>query len=108
MVIEIGKDSDEKQSMLDIIFCEREKEELCELTKEEKELIQKIRETDNSGELNRQLQKINDEKLKNKIDTLIDFSLQDVADQMSLELEKYYKSGFKDGVKLMNECFREN
>ena len=45
-----------------------------------------------------------DEPGRNKIEEMLDNTLEDVSKRYCASLEKYYKQGFKDGVNLIVEC----
>lgn len=97
-------DKDTEMSLLDEIFYEREQEVLCEVTDEEKEVIEKVKKTGNAEKLDMLLEQVKDEELSENLSKAIDFVLDDVSMQLSSNLKKYYQTGFKDAVKLMKEC----
>lgn len=96
---------DNQISLLDEFFFEREQEVLCEITAEEKEVIEKVRKSGNEEKLNLLLEKIENKELAENLSKVIDLVVDDVMMQLSTNLKKYYQTGFKDAIKLMKECF---
>jgi len=97
-------DKDTEMSLLDEIFYEREQEVLCKITAEEREVIDKVRQSGNEEKLNVLLEQVTDEELSENLSKAIDFVIDDVSMQLSANLKKYYQTGFKDAINLIKEC----
>ena len=50
------------------------------------------------------IEQVKEDRLRNKIEEMLDYALEDVSKRYCASLEKYYKQGFKDGVNLIVEC----
>lgn len=94
-----------KEKILDLIYWDREQEELSRKSEYEKEVISKIQLDNNEDKLRELIDsKIYNKKLCKKINNLLDYTLEDMAKMESATLDKYYKQGFRDGINLLIEC----
>ena len=82
----------EEETILESIFFDREQRVLANVSDEERNVILEI---ERDG---------NEDRLRNKIEEMLDYALEDVSKRYCASLEKYYKQGFKDGVNLIVEC----
>jgi len=96
-----------KSSILEELFYEREMEKLCELNEEEKKVRNEVRVRENEHNLDVTLESIEDKEFAEKLSKEIDFVIDDILYQMGVTLKKYYIEGFKDGIKVMKECYDE-
>ena len=87
------------KSMLDEIFNARV-ETVDSVTKEEQE---KINESKTKIVLEDAFENATDREIK-KIEELIDIAMENMSYEMGYFEEKYYKTGFADGVRLIIEC----
>ncbi len=87
------------KNMLDEIFNARV-EKVANVTKEEREEINK---TKTNIVVRDALENATDEEIK-KIEELMELATENMSGEMGYFEEKYYKTGFADGVKLMVEC----
>ena len=87
------------KSMLDEIFNARV-ETVASISKEEQE---KINEAKTKIEIKDAFENATDSEIK-KIEELIDIAMENMSYEMGYFEEKYYKTGFADGVKLVVEC----
>lgn len=94
----------EEETILEEIFFDREQRILAELNDEERKVLAEIKEEGNEEKLRELIKEVKDERLRGKIDNLLEYTLEDVTKRCSVSLEKYYKQGFKDGVNLIVEC----
>ena len=60
----------------------------------------------NEEKLRKFIDSIYNQKLKNKINNLLELTLEDMLKRESASLDKYYKQGFKDGINLLIECIK--
>ena len=58
----------------------------------------------NEDKLRELIEQVKEDRLRNKIEEMLDYALEDVSKRYCASLEKYYKQGFKDGVNLIVEC----
>lgn len=87
------------KSMLDEIFNARV-EAVASVTKEEQE---KINEAKTKIVIEDIFENATDREIKN-IESLIDIMMENMSYEMGYFEEKYYKTGFADGVRLIMEC----
>lgn len=87
------------KSMLDEIFNARV-ETVASVTKEEQE---KINEAKTKIDIEDAFENATDNEIK-KIEELIDTAIENMSYEMGYFEEKYYKTGFADGVRLIMEC----
>ena len=87
------------KSMLDEIFNARV-ETAASVTKEEQE---KINEAKTKIVFEDAFENATDNEIK-KIEELIDKAMENMSYEMGYFEEKYYKTGFADGVRLVIEC----
>lgn len=87
------------KSMLDEIFNARV-EAVASVTKEEQE---KINESKTKIVIEDVFENATDREIKN-IEELIDIMMENMSYEMGYFEEKYYKTGFADGVRLIMEC----
>ena len=87
------------KSMLDEIFNARV-ETVVSVTKEEQE---KTNEAKTKIDIEDAFENATDNEIK-KIEELIDTVMENMSYEMGYFEEKYYKTGFADGVRLIMEC----
>ena len=87
------------KSMLNEIFNARV-EKVASVTKEEQE---KINEAKTKIVIEGAFENATDSEIK-KIEELIDTTMENMSYEMGYFEEKYYKTGFADGVRLIMEC----
>ncbi len=93
----------EEEELIDVIYNMQEEGCLAELSKEEKDIINRMKLTENENLLNNEIDKIEDETVKQTIKKLLKLTLEDVSEKNSATLKKYYKTGFKSGVRFLIE-----
>lgn len=93
----------ENETLLSLIFWDRDQGILAQRTKEEKEIEREIHQRGNEEKLRQNIEKIENVELKNKINKYLESTLGDLLDRESVILEKYYKQGFKDAFNFVLE-----
>ena len=94
----------EEETILESIFFDREQRVLANVSDEERNVILEIERDGNEEELRKLIEQVKEDRLRNKIEEMLDNTLEDVSKRYCASLEKYYKQGFKDGVNLIVEC----
>lgn len=94
----------EYEELIDVIYNIQEEGCLAELSEEEKEIINRIKLIDNENLLNIEIDKIENEVVKQTIKKLLKLTLEDISERNSATLKKYHKTGFKSGVRFLIEC----
>lgn len=95
-----------KETVLDSIFDDRDQGLLAKRSEYEKEIEYEIKMDGNEEKLRKFIDSIYNQKLKNKINNLLESTLEDMLKRESASLDKYYKQGFKDGINLLIECIK--
>ena len=95
-----------KETVLDSIFDDRDQGLLAKRSEYEKEIEYEIKMDGNEEKLRKFIDSIYNQKLKNKINNLLESTLEDMLKRESASLDKYYKQGFKDGFNLLIECIK--
>lgn len=95
-----------KETILDSIFDDRDQGLLAKRSEDEKEIEYEIKMDGNEEKLRKFIDSIYNQKLKNKINNLLELTLEDMLKRESASLDKYYKQGFKDGINLLIECIK--
>ena len=95
-----------KETILDSIFDDRDQGLLAKRSEYEKEIEYEIKMDGNEEKLRKFIDSIYNQKLKNKINNLLESTLEDMLKRESASLDKYYKQGFKDGINLLIECIK--
>lgn len=95
-----------KETILDSIFDDRDQGLLAKRSEYEKEIEYEIKMDGNEEKLRKFIDSIYNQKLKNKINNLLESTLEDMLKRESVSLDKYYKQGFKDGINLLIECIK--
>lgn len=95
-----------KETVLDSIFDDRDQGLLAKRSEYEKEIEYEIKMDSNEEKLRKFIDSIYNQKLKNKINNLLESTLEDMLKRESASLDKYYKQGFKDGINLLIECIK--
>ena len=90
-----------KETLLESIYWDREQGDLANRSELEKEVSYEIQKDGNEEKLRELIDKIYNQRLRNKIDKYLDLTLEDMLKRESATLDKYYKQGFKDGVRFM-------
>jgi predicted metal-dependent hydrolase len=93
-----------KETFLESIYWDREQGVLANRSELEKEVSYEIQKDGNEEKLRKLIDKIYNQRLRNKIDKYLDLTLEDMLKRESATLDKYYKQGFKDGINLLIEC----
>lgn len=93
-----------KETFLESIYWDREQGVLANRSELEKEVSYEIQKDGNEEKLRELIDKIYNQRLRNKIDKYLDLTLEDMLKRESATLDKYYKQGFKDGINLLIEC----
>jgi hypothetical protein len=93
-----------KETLLESIYWDREQGVLTTRSEFEKEVSYEIKKDGNEEKLRELIDKIYNQRLRNKIDKYLDLTLEDMLKKESATLDKYYKQGFKDGINLLIEC----
>lgn len=93
-----------KETLLESIYWDREQGVLANRSELEKEISYEIQKDGNEEKLRELIDKIYNQRLRNKIDKYLDLTLEDMLKRESATLDKYYKQGFKDGINLLIEC----
>ncbi len=93
-----------KETLLESIYWDREQGVLANRSELEKEVSYEIQKDGNEEKLRELIDKIYNQRLRNKIDKYLDLTLEDMLKRESATLDKYYKQGFKDGINLLIEC----
>ena len=93
-----------KETLLESIYWDREQGDLANRSELEKEVSYEIQKDGNEEKLRELIDKIYNQRLRNKIDKYLDLTLEDMLKRESATLDKYYKQGFKDGINLLIEC----
>lgn len=95
-----------KETVLDSIFDDRDQGLLAKRSEYEKEIEYEIKMDGNEEKLRKFIDSTYNQKLKNKINNLLELTLEDMLKRESASLDKYYKQGFKDGINLLIECIK--
>ena len=95
-----------KETVLDSIFDDRDQGLLAKRSEYEKEIEYEIKMDGNEERLRKFIDSIYNQKLKNKINNLLELTLEDMLKRESASLDKYYKQDFKDGINLLIECIK--
>ena len=95
-----------KETILDSIFDDRDQGLLAKRSEYEKKIEYEIKMDGNEEKLRKFIDSIYNQKLKNKINNLLELTLEDMLKRESASLDKYYKQGFKDGINLLIECIK--
>ena len=93
-----------KETLLESIYWDRDQGVLANRSELEKEVSYEIQKDGNEEKLRELIDKIYNQRLRNKIDKYLDLTLEDMLKRESATLDKYYKQGFKDGINLLIEC----
>lgn len=95
-----------ESNILEEIFLDREQEVLSKITEQEKMIMDEIKKFNNEEKLKALIKQVEDKNLRERIDKLYEYAVEDVFKLNSVNLEKYYMQGFKDGVNLILECVK--
>ena len=95
-----------ESNILEEIFLDRVKEVLSKITEEERMIMDEIKKFNNAEKLKALIKQVEDKNLRERIDKLYEYAVEDVFKLNSVNLEKYYMQGFKDGVNLILECVK--
>lgn len=95
-----------ESNILEEIFLDREQEVLSKITEEERMIMDEIKKFNNEEKLKALIKQVEDKNLRKRIDKLYEYAVEDVFKLNSVNLEKYYMQGFKDGVNLILECVK--
>lgn len=95
-----------ESNILEEFFLDREQEVLSKLTEEERSIMDEITKINNEKKLKELINQVEDKNLRERIDKLYEYAVEDVFKLNSVNLEKYYMQGFKDGVNLILECVK--
>ena len=95
-----------ESNILEEIFLDREQAVLSKITEEERIIMDEIKKFNNEEKLKALIKQVEDKKLRERIDKLYEYAVEDVFKLNSVNLEKYYMQGFKDGVNLILECVK--
>ena len=95
-----------ESNILEEIFLDREQEVLSKITEEERMIMDEIKKFNNEEKLKALINQVEDKNLRERIDKLYEYAVEDVFKLNSVNLEKYYIQGFKDGVNLILECVK--
>ncbi|MBS5854363.1 MAG: hypothetical protein KIC56_03955 [Clostridium sp.] len=95
-----------ESNILEEIFLDREQEVLSKITEEERMIMDEIKKFNNEEKLKALIKQVEDKNLRERIDKLYEYAVEDVFKLNSVNLEKYYMQGFKDGVNLILECVK--
>lgn len=93
-----------KETLLESIYSDRTQGVLSTRSEYEKEVYYEIKRDGNEEKLRELIDKIYNERLKNKIGKYLELTLDDMLKRESATLDKYYKQGFKDGINLLIDC----
>lgn len=94
----------DEDDILEAIYLDREQGILACRSAEEKQVSDEVKLRGYEEKLRKTVEQIHSEKLRNKINDLIDHTLEDLLYKDGTTMEKYYKQGFKDGVNLLIKC----
>lgn len=94
----------QKETLLESIYSDRIQGVLSTRSEYEKEVYYEIKRDGNEEKLRELIDKIYNERLKNKIGKYLELTLDDMLKRESATLDKYYKQGFKDGINLLIDC----
>lgn len=94
----------QKETLLESIYSDRAQGVLSTRSEYEKEVYFEIKRDSNEEKLRELIDKIYNERLKNKIGKYLELTLDDMLKRESATLDKYYKQGFKDGINLLIDC----
>lgn len=95
-----------ESNILEEIFLDREQAVLSKITEEERIIMDEIKKFNNEEKLKALIKQVEDKNLRERIDKLYEYAVEDVFKLNSVNLEKYYMQGFKDGVNLILECVK--
>ena len=94
----------EEEELINAIYNFQEDGCLAVQNEEEKEITIRIKTIGNEVLLNREIEKIENEVVKQTIKKLLKLTIEDYSEKNSATLKKYYKTGFKSGVRFLIEC----